>query len=158
MHGLYVKEAIAHTDNAIIQAKQRGDSNIHLIVGAYSNPANQLVISLISPFYRQRSSFSGWSRKNQASNRRTHAKVRIIFSCSLVSLNAVTGINSSLNWILTMLACLSFTWKALAEGWTRVKLRAAWKETTRTALLCSFIETILRRNVMMKFKNMALRF
>jgi len=33
LHGLYVKEAIARTDDAIEQAKQRGDSNIHLIVG-----------------------------------------------------------------------------------------------------------------------------
>ncbi|KAJ8077120.1 hypothetical protein PM082_001548 [Marasmius tenuissimus] len=33
LHGLYVKEAIAHTDRAIEQAKQRGDSTVHLIVG-----------------------------------------------------------------------------------------------------------------------------
>jgi len=33
LHGLYVKEAIAYTDSAIEQAKQRGDSDIHLIVG-----------------------------------------------------------------------------------------------------------------------------
>jgi len=33
LHGLYVKEAIAHTDQAIQEAKQRGDSEVHLIVG-----------------------------------------------------------------------------------------------------------------------------
>jgi len=33
LHGLYVKEAIAHTDDAIEQAKRKGDSEIHLIVG-----------------------------------------------------------------------------------------------------------------------------
>ncbi|KZP17983.1 DUF1771-domain-containing protein, partial [Athelia psychrophila] len=33
LHGLYVKEAISHTDQAIVQAKQRGDADIHLIVG-----------------------------------------------------------------------------------------------------------------------------
>jgi len=33
LHGLYVKEAIAYTDNAIEQAKLRGDSDIRLIVG-----------------------------------------------------------------------------------------------------------------------------
>ncbi|KAL0575511.1 hypothetical protein V5O48_006466 [Marasmius crinis-equi] len=33
LHGLYVKEAIAHTDQAIEQAKRRGDTTIHLIVG-----------------------------------------------------------------------------------------------------------------------------
>ena len=36
MHGLYVKEAISRTDEAIQQAKQRGDTDIHLIVGSYS--------------------------------------------------------------------------------------------------------------------------
>ncbi|KAL0956027.1 hypothetical protein HGRIS_002200 [Hohenbuehelia grisea] len=33
LHGLYVKEAITYTDRAIQEAKQRGDSEIHLIVG-----------------------------------------------------------------------------------------------------------------------------
>ncbi|KAJ7084298.1 cytoplasmic protein [Mycena belliarum] len=33
LHGLYVKEAIEHTDQAIQEAKQRGDSELHLIVG-----------------------------------------------------------------------------------------------------------------------------
>jgi len=33
LHGLYVKEAIVHTDQAIQEAKQRGDSEIRLIVG-----------------------------------------------------------------------------------------------------------------------------
>ena len=33
LHGLYVKEAIAFTDRAIQDARQRGDSQIHLIVG-----------------------------------------------------------------------------------------------------------------------------
>ena len=35
LHGLYVKEAIAYTDRAIQEAKQRGDSEVHLIVGAF---------------------------------------------------------------------------------------------------------------------------
>ena len=33
LHGLYVKEAIARTEQAIQAAKQRGDPNVHLIVG-----------------------------------------------------------------------------------------------------------------------------
>jgi len=33
LHGLYVKEAIARTDQAIQEAKQRGSSELHLIVG-----------------------------------------------------------------------------------------------------------------------------
>ncbi|KAF9501977.1 DUF1771-domain-containing protein [Pleurotus eryngii] len=33
LHGLYVKEAIAFTDRAIQEARSRGDSEIHLIVG-----------------------------------------------------------------------------------------------------------------------------
>ncbi|KAF5386058.1 hypothetical protein D9615_002469 [Tricholomella constricta] len=33
LHGLYVKEAIARTDQAIQEAKRRGDSELHLIVG-----------------------------------------------------------------------------------------------------------------------------
>ncbi|KAJ7262267.1 hypothetical protein B0H12DRAFT_1105043 [Mycena haematopus] len=33
LHGLYVKEAIDHTDKAIQEAKNRGDSELHLIVG-----------------------------------------------------------------------------------------------------------------------------
>ncbi|RDB16984.1 hypothetical protein Hypma_002677 [Hypsizygus marmoreus] len=33
LHGLYVKEAIARTDEAIQEAKERGDSELHLIVG-----------------------------------------------------------------------------------------------------------------------------
>lgn len=34
LHGLYVKEAIEHTDRALQEAKQKGDSELHLIVGA----------------------------------------------------------------------------------------------------------------------------
>ena len=37
LHGLYVKEAIARTDRAIEEAKQRGDSTIHLIVGTLTD-------------------------------------------------------------------------------------------------------------------------
>ncbi|KDQ53527.1 hypothetical protein JAAARDRAFT_39215 [Jaapia argillacea MUCL 33604] len=33
LHGLYVKEAIAFTDRAVQEARQRGDAEIHLIVG-----------------------------------------------------------------------------------------------------------------------------
>ncbi|TDL26291.1 DUF1771-domain-containing protein [Rickenella mellea] len=33
LHGLYVKEAIAYTDQAIQAAQQRGDTEVHLIVG-----------------------------------------------------------------------------------------------------------------------------
>ncbi|KAJ7925211.1 hypothetical protein B0H13DRAFT_1975496 [Mycena leptocephala] len=33
LHGLFVKEAIEHTDRALEEAKQRGDSQLHLIVG-----------------------------------------------------------------------------------------------------------------------------
>lgn len=33
LHGLYVKEAITYTDRAIQEARSRGDSEIHLIVG-----------------------------------------------------------------------------------------------------------------------------
>lgn len=33
LHGLYVKEAISYTDQAIQEARQRGDSEIRLIVG-----------------------------------------------------------------------------------------------------------------------------
>jgi DNA-nicking Smr family endonuclease len=33
LHGLYVKEAIARTENAIAEARQRGDGEVHLIVG-----------------------------------------------------------------------------------------------------------------------------
>ncbi|KAF8210140.1 hypothetical protein K438DRAFT_1959421 [Mycena galopus ATCC 62051] len=33
LHGLYVKEAIEHTDRALQEAKNRGDSELHLIVG-----------------------------------------------------------------------------------------------------------------------------
>jgi DNA-nicking Smr family endonuclease len=33
LHGLYVKEAISYSDKAIKEARQRGDSQIRLIVG-----------------------------------------------------------------------------------------------------------------------------
>jgi len=33
LHGLFVKEAIEHTDEAIQAAQRRGDSEVHLIVG-----------------------------------------------------------------------------------------------------------------------------
>lgn len=35
LHGLYVKEAIACTDRAIQDAKQRGEVELHLIVGLW---------------------------------------------------------------------------------------------------------------------------
>ena len=34
LHGLFVKEAIEYTDQAILSAQSRGDSEIHLIVGS----------------------------------------------------------------------------------------------------------------------------
>jgi len=37
LHGLYVKEAIARTEQAIQDAKQRGDPDVHLIVGEYGS-------------------------------------------------------------------------------------------------------------------------
>lgn len=43
LHGLYVKEAIACTDRAIQEAKRRGDSEVHLIVGALSASAFPLL-------------------------------------------------------------------------------------------------------------------
>ena len=36
LHGLYVKEAIRFTDKSIVEARARGDKQIHFIVGAYS--------------------------------------------------------------------------------------------------------------------------
>jgi len=36
LHGLYVKEAIAYTDQNIAEARERGDKEIRLIVGSYS--------------------------------------------------------------------------------------------------------------------------
>lgn len=36
LHGLFVKEAIAYTDQSIAEARARGDREIHLIVGSYS--------------------------------------------------------------------------------------------------------------------------
>ena len=35
LHGLYVKEAITHTDQSIAEARARGDNEIRLIVGSY---------------------------------------------------------------------------------------------------------------------------
>jgi len=36
LHGLYVKETIAYTDQSIAEARARGDREIHLVVGSYS--------------------------------------------------------------------------------------------------------------------------
>ncbi|KAI0256146.1 hypothetical protein BJV78DRAFT_1117844, partial [Lactifluus subvellereus] len=33
LHGLYVKEAISYTDRSIVEARARGDKELHLIVG-----------------------------------------------------------------------------------------------------------------------------
>jgi hypothetical protein len=35
LHGLFVKEAIEFTDKMIVRARQRGDTEVHLIVGKY---------------------------------------------------------------------------------------------------------------------------
>ncbi|KAI0051225.1 DUF1771-domain-containing protein [Auriscalpium vulgare] len=40
LHGLYVKEAITYTDRAIQEARQRGESELHLIVGKGLHSAN----------------------------------------------------------------------------------------------------------------------
>jgi len=37
LHGLYVKEAITHTDQIIAEARARGDNEIRLIVGSYKS-------------------------------------------------------------------------------------------------------------------------
>jgi hypothetical protein len=34
LHGLYVKEAIQYSERAVHEARQRGDSEVRLIVGA----------------------------------------------------------------------------------------------------------------------------
>ncbi len=49
LHGLYVKEAIARTEQAIQDAKQRGDPNVHLIVGEYGS----FCISPVDPHHLQ---------------------------------------------------------------------------------------------------------
>ena len=38
LHGLYVKEAIAYTDQSILEARARGDTEIRLIVGESGFP------------------------------------------------------------------------------------------------------------------------
>jgi hypothetical protein len=48
LHGLYVKEAIAHTDAAIQIAKQRGEPNIHLIVGPSDSQPQLLCCNLLT--------------------------------------------------------------------------------------------------------------
>ena len=40
LHGLFVKEAIAYTDQSIQEARARGDTQLHLIVGARSLSAS----------------------------------------------------------------------------------------------------------------------
>ena len=79
MHGLYVKEAIARTDNAIDQAKQRGDSNIRLIVGWFCPPEySRDRFLIVCTVHRQGITFSRWPCKDQASHRRTHAEVSLL--------------------------------------------------------------------------------
>lgn len=47
MDGLYVKEAVSQTNEAIQQAKQRGDTDIRLIVGSFPSRLWPLTPSLI---------------------------------------------------------------------------------------------------------------
>jgi len=42
LHGLYVKEAIAHTDKSIAEARARGDKEIRLIVGKGNHSENHM--------------------------------------------------------------------------------------------------------------------
>ena len=62
LHGLFVKEAIEYTDQAILAAQSRGDSEIHLIVGSsihLSIPRQSF--NKACAFYRKGHSLAGWS-------------------------------------------------------------------------------------------------
>ena len=50
MHGLYVKEAITYTDRSIQEARGRGDSEIHFIVGMSSYSGCVIFVST-DPWY-----------------------------------------------------------------------------------------------------------
>ena len=65
LHGLFVKEAIEYTDQAILAAQSRGDSEIHLIVGSsihLSIPRKSL--NKACAFYRKGHSLAGWPRED----------------------------------------------------------------------------------------------
>jgi len=69
-HGLYVKEAIMHTDRAIQEAQSRGDTEIHLIVGPclLASLVGSLIISCISS-YQARAFTAPTRRQARASHR-----------------------------------------------------------------------------------------
>ena len=47
LHGLFVKEAIAYTDQSIQEARARGDTQLHLIVGARSPSASAAYLRVL---------------------------------------------------------------------------------------------------------------
>lgn len=47
LHGLYVKEASLYAERAILQARQRGDPKVHLIVGACVAHLRQLCLPML---------------------------------------------------------------------------------------------------------------
>lgn len=74
LHGLFVKEAIEFSEQAIKEAQQRGESEVHLIVGAFVVCLFRLIES--DERHRQGYSLYGWTRENQACNRAAHVNVR----------------------------------------------------------------------------------
>ena len=53
LHGLYVKEAIAHTDESIVKVRARGDKEIRLIVGSYDLFENRSATLILRLLHRE---------------------------------------------------------------------------------------------------------
>jgi hypothetical protein len=66
LHGLYVKEAIAYTDQSVIEARARGDKELRLIVGSCSVALERYIrVFILLP--RERHPLSESRREAQAS-------------------------------------------------------------------------------------------
>jgi hypothetical protein len=66
LHGLYVKEAIAYTDQSVVEARTRGDKELRLIVGSCSVALHRY-ISVFILLPRERHSLSESRGEAQAS-------------------------------------------------------------------------------------------
>ena len=78
LHGLYVKEAITYTDRSIQEARSRGDSEIHFIVGMSSVSVCGTFVKywpLVFNHFRQRPPFKGRCGETETRHRRVDGKV-----------------------------------------------------------------------------------
>lgn len=159
LHGLYVKEAIFYTDRSIQEARNRGDSEIHLIVGTFDIfclfvHVAQLLVSVGKGLHSR----GGVAKLKPAIEELIQKYAYPSYPLAHPSLNSfVSGTTSWRHSTRIMRACSSCTSTGAAGARSgrsaRTTSRASWSATRSSVLSCNHLELkdrlwlrVVRRN------------